>query len=434
MFHAGHKEESMRHLIWLLSFVLALNALVARAETVGSATLIIGEPQIETEAGVVALQKGDGVVPGSRVITGRGDHAHIRFVDGTLVSVRPNTVLSVDSFSGDAEQVNSFRLNLDEGVIRTISGDGLKSNRERFRLNTPIAAIGIRGTDFTTQAGSAETQVRVHDGEVVMSPLGGSCAADGLGPCVSEAALSLAAGTNDTLRMRAGGLPELFRSTVDPALDAVDSSTSDASEEVDAGEASVTASRVRADVELVSFKERPELQPFDDTETDLANQTGPLIWGHWFTNAGDASWSIPAADLLRRYDPTVSNRYAGLFRDPAHSGVIHPSQAKVVLGLTAADASLDYEFLQTPATVTAGYLLFDFEARAFMSELTVDTDRLGRVALSGIGFISPTGVFVSRSNSDRMAGAMTSDGLNAGMLFEKQVDGGRVQGVSLWGE
>ena len=114
--------------------------------------------------------------------------------------------------------------------------------------------------------------------------------------------------------------------------------------------------------------------------------------------------------------------------------MINPSQPKLVLGLTAADATLDYNFLQTPATVSAGYLLLDFEARAFMSELTVETDRLGTVGLSGIGFISPTGVFVSRSSSDRMAGATTSDGSNAGMLFEKQVGSGLVQGVSLWGE
>lgn len=424
----------MRHVIWLLGFALTLGATSVWADAVGSATLVIGSPQVETNSGSVALHKGDGITVGSRVTTGRGDHAHIRFVDGTLVSVRPNTVLSIELFAGNAEQVESFRLNLDQGVIRTISGDGLKSNRDGFRLNTPIAAIGIRGTDFTTQANLAETQIRVHAGEVVMSPLGGSCVAGGLGPCVSEASLSLAAGTNDTLRMRAGGLPELFRSTIDPALESTDPSASDGSGEVEAGEASVTASRVRADGELVSFKERPELRPFDDTETDLANQAGPLIWGHWFAKPRGDDWSIPAAELIGQYDPTVSNRYHGLFRDPVHSGVVNPSQAKVVLGLTAADATLDYEFLQTPATVTAGYLLFDFEARAFMSELTVNTDRLGSVDLTGIGFISPTGVFVSRSNSDRMAGAMTSDGLNAGMLFEKQVEGGLIQGVSLWGE
>lgn len=421
----------MRQMTWLLSLMLMLYSGIVRADAVGSATLVIGAPQVETDSSSVALQKGDNIVVGSRVITGRGDHAHIRFVDGTLISVRPNTVLSIDLFTGNSDEIESFRLNLSQGVIRTISGDGLKSNRERFRLNTPIAAIGIRGTDFTTKAGSTETQVRVHAGEVVMSPLGGACIVEGLGPCVSESALSLAAGTNDTLRMRAGGLPEIFRLTVDPS---VDPSISDASDDEGASDASVAASRARADIDLVSVKERPELQPFVDTKTDLSNQTGPLIWGHWFAKPRDDNWSIPAAELLHRYDPTVSNRYHGLFRDPAHSGVINPSQTRVVLGLTAADATLDYEFLQTAATVTAGYLLFDFEARAFMSELTVDTDRLGSVALNGIGFISPTGVFVSRSSSDRMAGAMTSDGLSAGMLFEKQVDGGSVRGVSSWGE
>ena len=421
----------MRHLIWLLGCMLILNSGIAHADAVGSATLIIGAPQVETESSSVTLQKGAEVVAGSRVITGRGDHAHIRFVDGTLISVRPNTVLSIDSFAGSADEIESFRLNLDQGVIRTISGDGLQSNRERFRLNTPIAAIGIRGTDFTTKVGSADTQVRVHAGEVVMSPLGGSCTVDGLGPCVSESTLSLAAGSNDTLRMRVGGLPELFRLTIDPS---VDPSTSEASDDVDAGDASVAASRARADIELVSVKERPELRPFVDTKTDMTNQTGPLLWGHWFTKPRDDYWSIPADELLHRYDPTVSNRYHGLFRDPAHSGLINPSQTQVILGLTAADATLDYEYLETAAAVTAGYLLFDFEARAFISELTIDTDRLGSIELNGIGFISPTGVFVSRSSSDRMAGAMTSDGGSAGMLFEKQMDGGSVRGVSLWGE
>ena len=421
----------MRQMIWLLGCMLILNSGIAHADAVGSATLIIGAPQLETESSSVALQKGDEVVAGSRVITGRGDHAHIRFVDGTLISVRPNTVLSIDAFAGSADEIESFRLNLDQGVIRTISGDGLQSNRERFRLNTPIAAIGIRGTDFTTKVGLAETQVRVHAGEVVMSPLGGSCTVDSLGPCVSESTRSLAAGSNDTLRMRAGGLPELFRLTIDPS---VESSTTEASPDRDAGDASVAASRARADIGLMSVKERPELRPFLDTRTDMTNQTGPLIWGHWFTKPRDDDWSIPANELLHRYDPTVSNRYHGLFRDPAHSGLINPSQTRVVLGLTAADATLDYEYLETAATVTAGYLLFDFEARAFISELTIDTDRLGSVELNGIGFISPTGVFISRSNSDRMAGAMTSDGVSAGMLFEKQMGRGSVRGVSLWGE
>ncbi len=424
----------MRRVIWLMSALLLWPIASVNADGVGSVTLVIGAPQLETESGRVTLEKGDTLAIGARILTEDGDHVHIRFADGTLVSVRPNTMLSIDSFAGNAEQVESFRVTLDEGSVRTISGEGLKTHRERFRLNTPIAAIGIRGTDFTTQTDLARTQVSVHAGEVVMAPFGESCLPDSLGPCSSPAALSLAAGTNEYLQMRAGGLPERFQSTVDPASLPGDPSSQETPRESDPEDVSTQASRERADAELNNVKERPELRPFDDTEDDLKDQTGPLIWGHWFAKARGDDWSIPAVELLQRYQPTVSSGYYGLFRDPAEAGIINPLQNEMVLELTAADATLDYQFFETPAKVTSGYLLFDFEARAFSSELTVDTDRLGTVGLNGIGFISPTGVFVSRSNSDRMAGAMTSDGSQAGMLFEKRIDGGRIQGVTLWSD
>jgi len=64
--------------------------------------------------------------------------------------------------------------------------------------------------------------------------------------------------------------------------------------------------------------------------------------------------------------------------------------------------------------------------------MSVDTDRAGLIGLEGAGIISPSGIFVSKSTSDRMAGAITNDGLEAGMLFEKKVGTGTVQGISLW--
>jgi len=64
----------------------------------------------------------------------------------------------------------------------------------------------------------------------------------------------------------------------------------------------------------------------------------------------------------------------------------------------------------------------------------VATDRAGVVRLNGAGSVAPTGIFVSRSSSDRMAGALGSDGLEAGMLFEKRAGNGVVQGISVWGQ
>ena len=422
---------SVVSLIYLIFFMTG----VARAAAVGTATMVIGSPELVSGNHSIQLEKGSQILPETQILTGSGDHVHIRFVDGTLLSVRPNTSLSIVAFDGNEDSVKRFQLSLEEGVIRTISGSGLKAHRDRFRLNTPIAAIGIRGTDFTTRSSKDETSVRVHSGEIVLAPLGGACSAEGLGPCLSDAALSLAAGTSELLRIRAGGLPERFRGTingVEQPPNTTQSSPQHAEDEGAVGE-SVVASRLNA-TDLTPFTDRPDLQKFNDTDSDLDEQRGALVWGHWFTKPRGDDWSPAAVDLLDSFDPTVSNGYYGLFRDPSHAGLIQPVRSKIILGLTAADAYLDFEFATTKANVTAGYLLLDFQSRAFLSELSVDTDRLGPVSLSGTGFISPTGIFISRSSSDRMAGAMTTDGLEAGMLFEKRIGGGVVQGVSVWGQ
>ena len=425
----------MRSSATLFIYLIFCMAGVAKASAVGTATMVIGSPELISGTSRIRLERGSQILPETQLLTGSGDHVHIRFIDGTLLSVRPNTTLSIVAFDGNEDSVKRFQLSLKEGVVRTISGNGLKAHRDRFRLNTPIAAIGIRGTDFTTRSSKNETSVRVHSGEVVLAPLGAACSAEGLGPCLSDAALSLAAGTSDLLRMRAGGLPERFRGTINGAeqsSNANKSSSKHAGDEGTVGE-SVVASRLSAK-DLTPFKDLPNLRKFDDTDTDLDEQVGALVWGHWFTKPRGDDWSPAAVELLDSFDPTVSNGYYGLFRDPLHSGLIKPVRSEIVLGLTAAEAYLDYEFSTTKANVTAGYLLFDFQSRAFLSELSVDTGRLGSVSLSGTGFISPTGIFISRSSSDRMAGAMTTDGLEAGMLFEKRIGGGIIQGVSVWGQ
>ena len=426
----------MRPLPALLIFLSFFACGMAQASAVGIATLVIGSPELISPKGAFKVTKGSEISSEARLVTGSGDHVHIRFIDGTLISVRPNTSLSIVAFDGTEDSVKRFQLSLEEGVIRTISGNGLKAHRDRFRLNTPIAAIGIRGTDFTTRSSGGETSVGVHSGEIVLAPLGASCSVEGLGPCLSDGALSLAAGTNDLLRLRAGGLPERFRGAIPGLENSSNTSESGAKPSGDEGAVgeSVVASRVRVGEDLTPFSRRPDLKKFNDTDTDLIEQRGALVWGHWFSTPRGDNWSPSAITLLDRLDPTVSNRYYGLFRDPLHSGVIQPVRSEIVLGLHAADAILDFEYVTTKARVTAGYLLFDFNSGAFLSELAVETGRLGPVSLTGTGFISPTGVFISRSSSDRMAGAMTSDGLEAGMLFEKRDGKGVVQGVSLWGQ
>lgn len=429
----------MRLLLAICLTVLPM--LVNASNDVARATMVIGTPKLVGSEREALIAQGDRVSVGQRLVTGTGGHVHLRFNDGTLVSVRPNSELQIETFEGDDQSVASFRLRLVEGTARAISGSGLKSSRERFRLNTPIAAIGIRGTDFTTNSSTEGTQVRVHTGEIVMTPLGPGCTAQALGPCATDRSVSLAADDRSVIRLRFdGAVPEVIQvddrlseASVMPAqsrrMRSVIAGSEDESDFDEQSELTALNQEL-TEAQITELDVRAE--PFLDTEDDFDTQDGPLVWGHWFNVPEGDDWSEPATALLRRYDPTVSNSVYGLFRDPAFSGLVQPAQNEVSLKLSAADATLALDGLTTRAAVTEGILFLDFETRSFVSKLSVATDRAGDVGLEGVGVISPTGIFVSKSSSDRMAGALASDGREAGMLFEKRVGAGVVQGITLW--
>jgi len=411
---------------------------LARAQAVGTAMMVIGSPIMQSGGSSIDLRKGSDVFTGSTIRTGSGGHVHLRFVDGTLVSVRPHSELAIVAYEGTDAAVAQFKLELTKGSARTVSGDGLKKSREKFRLNTPIAAIGIRGTDFTTVATSQETWVEVHSGEVVMAPFDELCRADGIGPCNTESAQSLSGGSKEILRLRIGATtPEILKlAAVDRDSNASIRNPREQLIESD-GEQPNSAelaqvNRVDADEQVVPLNVEPK--PFLDTDDDLRVQNGALVWGHWFSVPSGDTWSQPATQLIGGFDPTVSNSTYGLFRDPTHAGPLAPARTDVSLGLKAAEASYTEADVVSKARVNEGVLVLDFGNGSFVSKLSVQTDRAGTVGLEGAGVISPSGIFVSKSTSDRMAGAITKDGLEAGMLFEKKVGAGSLQGISLWGQ
>ena len=119
------------------------------------------------------LQQGSWVAEGDKIVTQSNGHVHVRFVDDALVSVRPNSQLLIDRYDYNARfpERSAVKFELQEGVARAISGEAAKAARDRFRLNTPIAAIGVRGTDFVISADRGTTRALVNEGSIVMAPL-----------------------------------------------------------------------------------------------------------------------------------------------------------------------------------------------------------------------------------------------------------------------
>jgi hypothetical protein len=57
----------------------------------------------------------------------------------------------------------------------------------------------------------------------------------------------------------------------------------------------------------------------------------------------------------------------------------------------------------------------------------------GDASIAVKGRVNDEGVFVGTNATDRVAGALTRDGKEAGYLFSKDVSAGTFRGVTLWG-
>lgn len=90
--------------------------------------------------------------------------------NGSIIRMRPNTILSVDSLGGlpDSGGRNSFSLLA--GKIRMVAA----ASEESYLIRTPSTAAGVRGTDFVADAEApAERTIAVFSGAVDVFDLAG---------------------------------------------------------------------------------------------------------------------------------------------------------------------------------------------------------------------------------------------------------------------
>lgn len=134
----------------LAAFVGLLLTGQALAETAGRVNFVVGEVSaISSDGSRRVLGKGDLVNSGERLETGKG-RLQIRFTDGSFVSLQPNTVFGLDNYTFNKAKPTEGTLlfNFLRGGMRTVSGAIGKVNRNNYRVQTPVATIGIRGTSY----------------------------------------------------------------------------------------------------------------------------------------------------------------------------------------------------------------------------------------------------------------------------------------------
>ncbi|MEM7562127.1 MAG: FecR family protein [Pseudomonadota bacterium] len=93
------------------------------------------------------IGKGVGLHNGETLNTGSRGFALIKLDDGTKMTLRPNTTFKIENLESQEGSENAL-LSLIRGGFRALTGVISKRNPDAFRINTSVATIGIRGTEF----------------------------------------------------------------------------------------------------------------------------------------------------------------------------------------------------------------------------------------------------------------------------------------------
>jgi hypothetical protein len=123
------------------------------------------------------LYESDAVYADETVETANEGALHVVFRDDTDFRLGSASRAVLDRFVYNADShAGVLSLSLLKGVFRYTSG---KLAKRGVKIATPVALIGIRGTDFTVSvADDGATEVAVAEGEVEITPLGGGAAAN----------------------------------------------------------------------------------------------------------------------------------------------------------------------------------------------------------------------------------------------------------------
>ena len=124
------------------AFAGAAGAAAGRVEFTAGGVTVSG-----TDGRERPLVRGTDLDNGDTVRTTDG-RAQIRFTDGAYVSLQPNTEFAIKEYRFDGKADGNERgfFALAKGAMRTVTGLVGRVNRDRYRITTPTATVGIRGT------------------------------------------------------------------------------------------------------------------------------------------------------------------------------------------------------------------------------------------------------------------------------------------------
>jgi hypothetical protein len=437
-----------------IAFACAVQA--AQAAEAGKIIFVAGKASVADQPAV----DGAAVQEGQMLSTGADGFLYIKTVDSGLFILRPNTQARIAAYQVDEKNPANTRVKFEllSGVARSKSGNAVKQARQNFRFNTPVAAIGVRGTDFTVFTDNDTSRVAVISGAIVMSGFTGACNASGAGPCEGAASRELSAAQRGLLLQvqRGQAAPQLLQgSPLSP--DQVSPPRADeplAHGAGSGGGASATAPNLDAQktVDLIKVIDKPVpvqpapapvvvTPPVPPVEVGMALPDRDIVWGRWQVVAGrPVKFNLPQemeqSELL-----SLNGNYA-LLRSRGPDSFVMPNNGSIGFQLKGGEAFIYTDYtptfrVETPATLSNGTLTVDFGSRSFTTGINL-TSGTESFKLSGGGTVEADGRLGADAHGQ--TGVMSLQGLlskqnggSAAYIFDSRLDEKRTaNGVTYW--
>lgn len=449
-------------------------ALHAGPQPVARVSMAVGDAQrIGASGQVTPLSLGTQLSEQDRIITGKDAMVILIFSDQARVALRPDSELLIRRYKVDPNGAETeLQLDLLRGTVRQISGRAAQKQPERYRLNTPIAAIGVRGTDFLAKSGEGLVEAYVHEGAIVVAPLGGAGtpgeipAANlgaGFGVQYSRADRSKNlerqnVGQNDVERlfgMRIAASVSTDRTAAgNTAGNAAQPDKKDRTEQTvvaslapardrDAtgvsmqSTASLAGGVVQSSVMMVPNTPElpsPPLVVPPVTSPVVVQLPTQLVWGK-FSNPQKLPFTLPVAyaDVKDGRHTTVGElgQYA-LWRDGVNGPLDKSLRGQAQFALAAGEAFYQQAGKTLAVNLTDPRLQVDFDRLSFNTQIGLSGAGVPAQQLNVSGRMNDEGVFLGTASGQRVAGALSRNGVEAGYLFKIDNSAGQYQGITLW--
>lgn len=433
-----------------ITVTLTLASALAQAGEAARIVFTAGDVRISDKP--VAL--GNVVQEGDQVTTGADGYIYMKTVDNGFLILRPSSRARIVTYHIDQSNPNNTRIKLEllNGVARSISGEAVKQARQNFRFNTPVAAIGVRGTDFTVYTDQETSRVAVISGGIVVSGFSSTCGPEGGGPCEGKASRELFAHqVGQLLQVRKGmAAPQLLPlSSNSPDVTAPPRSDEPSGKTVSTS--TVGSILAGADISLdphknaglisrITAASMPQLPaPVVATEPGVEPQR-QILWGRWQAVADSAANLDVTGAISAKAQLLALNTYYSVLRSQGADWQI-PATGNVGFALSQSEAFILDEPTRkmAAAKLENGKLNVNFAAARFSTSFDLVSQDNQRYAFQAQGDVSRDGKLLGDSQlklptNMAVQGAMgDANGGEAAYIFQGRIDNHRLgTGVTYW--